>query len=148
MAGGSKPRKARDYRAEYSKRIERALEKGKSRQQARGHKAHEHIERRERERAQFGLSSQEVTAIRHWYARLNPGGHKEIPTEEDVIEFARTKGYADFKVYRDTWNAARQTYLREVKRGDYASRGELYLVMLTDMAGVMPPGDERWLYYH
>jgi hypothetical protein len=39
----------RNYKAEYERRIAKGIVAGKTRQQARGHKAHEHIIRRQRE---------------------------------------------------------------------------------------------------
>lgn len=138
----------RDFKAEYARRIARATAQGKTRQQARGHKAHEHVERRERERREFGLSGSEVRSISAWYKRFNPHGYKEIPSLDDVIDFARTKGYERFKLYRETWEIARRTYLREIRNGSYATRGEGYLNILADMAEVMPPGEPAWLYYH
>ena len=141
--------KPRDFKAEYARRIARALEKGKTRQQARGHKAHEHIERREREKSQNeGLTNDQVRSIRKWYSRFNPNQRKPEPDIEDVIDFAREQGYPQFGEYRKVWDAARRTYLREQSKGTYSSRGLSYLEMLTDMAGVRSHGDIEWLYYH
>jgi hypothetical protein len=133
--------RARDYRAEYAGRIARALAKGKTRQQARGHRAGEAAERREREREEFGLSSSEVRSIRAWCERFNNKG-RDV---EDVIDEAKSKGYAWFQHYRETWNAARRTYVREQKAGTYASRGIGYLEMLAAETDVE---DVSWVYYH
>ena len=95
------------------------------------------------------MSNAEDASVRNWYnKRFNPIGFKEIPTEEDVIDFARAQGIAAFRAYQATWNAARSTYLKELKTGMYASRGIGYLNMLTEQARVRPEGDEQWLYYH
>lgn len=136
----------RDYAAEYAKRIARGLAKGRTRQQSRGHVEKEHVVRAEREREEQGISGQELNSVRNWYSKsFNPRGHDEKPDIDDVIEFARSNGYEAFKQYRDTWNAARRTYIRELKDGTYASRGEPYLNMLNDTAGTP---DVPWLYYH
>lgn len=132
----------RDYAKEYARRIAAAEAKGKTRQQARGHKEQEHVHRREREREELGgLSAYEISAIRDWAGRY---GNKDRDVDE-VVEHARENGYDAFKRYRDTWNAARRTYLRESKAGTYSSRGLQYLEMLTGNAGV---DEMAWLYYH
>jgi hypothetical protein len=141
--------KPRDYKAEYARRIANAVKKGKTRQAARGHKVHEHIERREREKEQNeGLTNDQIRSIRDWYKRFNPNAKKSEPDVEDVIDFARQEGYDKFGEYRKTWGAARRVYLREQSNGKYSSRGEGYLQMLADMAGVMSVGSIEWLYYH
>ncbi len=133
--------RSRDFKAEYAKRIARATALGKSRQEARGHKPREHVERQEREREEFGLSGSEVRSIRAWCDRFRNEGRDT----EDVIDHARESGYAWFTNYRDTWNSARRTYLAENRAGTYASRGLGYLEMLAGMAEVE---DIAWVYYH
>ncbi len=141
--------KPRDFKAEYARRIANALKKGKTRQAARGHKPQEHIERREREKEQNeGLTNDQIRSIRRFYQRFNPNAKKPEPDVEEVIDFAREQGYPRFVEYRKTWDAARRVYLRELSTGKYSSRGEGYLTMLADMAGVMSHGDIQWLYYH
>ena len=141
--------KPRDYKAEYARRIANALKKGKTRQADRGHKPKEHIERREREkRENEGLTLDNIRSIRRWYERFNPRGVKESPSVDEVIEFAQQNGYNHFAEYRKTWDAARRVYLREQSTGKYSSRGEGYLQMFADMAGIMSHGDIEWLYYH
>lgn len=133
--------RTRNYAAEYAKRIERATAKGKTRQQARGHRPGEAAERREREREEHGISSSEVRSVRAWCERFKNEGRDT----EDVIEKARESGYGWFVNYRTVWNSARRTYLAENKAGTYASRGLGYLEMLAGMAEVE---DIAWLYYH
>jgi len=57
-------KRKRDYKAEYAKRIAKAEAAGKTRQQARGHKAKEHVERARRSKAKFGVSPSTLTKIR------------------------------------------------------------------------------------
>jgi hypothetical protein len=133
--------RVRDYKAEYDRRIARAIAQGKTRQAARGHKPQEHILRREREIEEFRLTSAQIKSIRQWGRRYN-NIERDI---DDVIDFARTNGYKAFTQYRETWNAARRLYKKQMKNGTYMSKGIPYLQMLTEQAGVeeMP-----WLYYH
>jgi hypothetical protein len=133
--------RTRDYAADYAKRVARAMAKGKTRQEARGHRAGEAAERREREREEFGLSGSEVRSIRAWANRFKNEGRDP----EDVISEAREKGYEWFQNFREIWNAARRAYLREQKSGSYASKGMGYLEMLAANADV---DDIAWLYYH
>lgn len=59
-------RKARDYKAEYARRVANATARGKTRAQARGH-ANEPVERRERRqriRAQYGVSPERLSRLR------------------------------------------------------------------------------------
>ena len=136
---------ARDFKAEYARRIANALKKGKTRQQARGHRPQEHIARREREIAEEGITKAQTRIVFNWAAnRLYQIKDHEIEAT-DVVTWAQEVGYDAFKQYRHTWEAARRQYKREVRNGSYASRGLGYLQMLADNAGV----DElSWLYYH
>jgi|SRR6185503_5956913 len=136
---------ARDYKAEYARRIANALKKGKTRQQARGHRAQEHITRREREIAEEGITKAQTRIVFNWAShRLFTVKDHDIDAM-DVVAWAQEAGYDAFKQYRHTWDAARRQYLREVRNKSYASRGMGYLQMLADNAGV---DDLSWLYYH
>lgn len=131
----------------YRKRIERALAKGKSRQQARGHKAQEHIARREKEREALGITGSELRTIRAWWRRNFQIGRIESgwPDEDTLVEYARESGYQSFKTYRQVWDEARRKYLRELKNGTYKTRG---LGHLTDLQSQTDAPGIEWLYYH
>lgn len=133
--------RGRDYKAEYARRIASAKARGKTRQEARGHRPGEARQRREREREEFGLSSSEIRSITAWCDRYKNEGRDT----DEVVSEAASNGYDWFKNYRDVWNAARRTYLREQAAGTYASRGLGYLEMLASMSEV---SDIAWLYYH
>lgn len=118
---------------------------GKTRQQARGHTAREHVTRAEREREEHGLSVAEMRSIRSWYnGQFNPLGQEKVDVEE-IIDFARDQGFAWFQNYREVWNAQRRRYKRELNSGEWASMGEAHLEYLAALADV-PETD--WLYYH
>lgn len=57
-------KRKRDYKAEYARRIKRAETAGKTRQQARGHKPKEHVERARRSKAKYGVSPSTLTKLR------------------------------------------------------------------------------------
>lgn len=57
-------KRKRDYKAEYAKRLARGAVKGKTRQQARGHKAKEHVVRAQRSKAKYGVSPSTLTRLR------------------------------------------------------------------------------------
>lgn len=156
--GLSVPQKAKytkalkKFRAEgksesYAKRLARGAAKGKTRQSARGHKVREHVERKEKEKAKLGgLTSEQIKTILNWYRdKFNPGQFKDIPTEEQVIDFSRQEGYPAFKQYRKVWDAARGKYLKELDNGTYIPQDLTYLLGLQSNAGAP---SEVWLYYH
>ena len=161
MAGKRRPSKpltikavkAAGYSPSYEKRLIRNIRKARkegkkpTRQLARGHKKAEHVERKKREIIRLGgLTSEQIKTIIKWYRdKFNPQGYREVPTEEQLLDWAREKGYTDFKVYRATWDAARKLYKREQAEGTYSSRGLGYLYQLQGLAKV---DDYRWMYYH
>jgi len=133
--------KERDYRAEYQRRIAKAMERGKTRQQARGHKPGEHIIRKEREIKELGLTRAQIKSIRQW-------GYKYKNSDrniDDVIDRAREQGYESCQQYRKIWNAARRKYLKELEDGTYINGEMPYLLALTTWAEVE---NYKWLYYH
>lgn len=143
----------------YARRIELALKKGLTLQQARGHKAKEHVARREREVRVFGgLTGDQIRSIRRWYSTsFDPTGQKQIrnaagkrgPSVENLIDLARKNGYTKFAEYKKVWAAKRRTYIREQSKGTYASRGEAYGEELPDdMEPLDSLHDIGWLYYH
>lgn len=135
-------RGARDFKAEYAKRIARNLEKGKTRQQARGHREREHIHRAEREREEFGLTRANIASIERWH---NAYVNNEKRDLEELIDETRENGYAWFVNYRDVWNESRRKYLREQRTGTYIPGGPSYLELLASLE-VVP--DIQWAYYH
>jgi hypothetical protein len=145
--------KAKGYSPAYEKRLIRNIRKARkegkkpSRQLARGHKPKEHIERKEKEKQRLGgLTADQIRIIIHWHqTKFNPHGYREVPTEEELVEWSRENGYARFKLYRATWDAARRVYIREQGEGTYESRGMGYLYRLTGMAKAET---YQWLYYH
>lgn len=143
--------KSRGYTPAYEARLIRAIRKGKrTRQSARGHKKKEHIIRKERERATSGITSTELAGIRSFLKRFNPLGFKDVPTEEDLVEFVRSRSYADFGDYRKTWDAYRRKYVAAQLAGELDHNGSLgyQLDHIVSQARVAPQGGDKWLYYH
>lgn len=59
-----RPKRRRNYKAEYKRRVAKGERAGKTRQQARGHKGKEHVERAERSRSKYGASPGTMTRLR------------------------------------------------------------------------------------
>lgn len=143
----------------YQKRIARALLAGKTRQQARGHKAREHVERHERETKERGYTGSEESSIRRFYAlNFDPITHpykfgsgnieeaiQNAPTVEQFLELAYFGGYNAWVEYREVWKAARRIYLRDKRNGTYVNAGWPYLEQLKRLTQAP---DVSWLYYH
>ena len=145
MAKKSKPSKSpsarqRDYKAEYARRIARAEAKGKTRQQARGHKVREHVIRREREIAKRGLTNDQERIIRVWSKK-----HKnhERPIRE-LLAWTKENGYDAFKTYRSTWEANRRRYVKNLRKSKYQPQAG----MLDYLAEELDIPEISWLYYH
>lgn len=141
----------RDFKAEYARRIQRGLEKGRTRQQARGHVVKEHIVRREREReANAGLSRSEEQHVRNFYNRWitdSKFGDGKAPDEEDMVEMAQRIGYAEFAKYRKAWEETRRDYLHRRKRKTYVQSGASMLEVIAAVRS-LEIDDTSWLYYH
>ena len=145
--------KSRGYSPAYEKRLINAIRKARkagkkpTRQAARGHKPKEHIVRKEREKERLGgLTGEQIRIIRRWHAQaFNPNDYREVPTEEQLVEWSRENGYQRFKQYRAIWDAKRRQYVKELRAGEWESLGMGELYRLTDLAAV---DDYRWLYYH
>lgn len=139
--------RAKRYSPAYEKRLIRSVKKGKTRQQARGHKAKEHVERKAREKQKRGgLTSREESVIIRWHGEtFNPKGYREVPSEDDLLDWSREKGYDAFKLYRKTWDDKRREYLAQLKEGSWESLGMGEIYRLTEQAKA---DDYRWLYYH
>lgn len=65
MARKPTPKRKRDYKAEYARRIARATAAGKTRQAARGHKPKEHVVRQRRSISKYGASPSTMTRLRN-----------------------------------------------------------------------------------
>lgn len=129
----------------YKKRIERGLLQGKSLQQSRGHKPQEHVERKLKEIARFGLTKPQLRSIREFHARRQGQIHDHDFDLDELIDITVTNGFDWFLNYRSIWNAARATYITELRRGSYISRGLGYLTELTESSKAP---EVSWLYYH
>lgn len=129
----------------YDRRVERALAKGKTRQQARGHKPKEHVERREREIEEGKITWSQNKAIDKFYARFNPKGDKDSPTLDRLKEWAGEVGYNQFIKYRATWDGIRKQYLEAQGKGTWVEMDwEVFETMFPDLE----IDDADWLFYH
>jgi hypothetical protein len=151
--------KSRNYSPAYEKRLIRAARSGKSRQAARGHKKHEHIERKQKENERYGITLDQRRSIVKYYEHFDPELHpwkysssgsiaeaiSLAPKVENFVDFATANGYDRFKEYRKIWDAARRGYKRESANKSYSSRGQEYL---SHLAGLAKVEDVTWLYYH
>ena len=125
----------------YRKRIERALAQGKTRQSARGHKAKEHVERKQREIKEGKFTShqrQEITKFSKEQAKRS--GVDWQTTREDLEKFIKGD-YKHFKELKEQRNKLVKSY----KHNHEAGRKEfdaLYKSM------TVPQQNEYWFYYH
>lgn len=132
----------------YKKRLERSLLQGKTRQEARGHKAGEARIRRERKREReenAGLTNDQVRQIFDFGERRSFEVKESELDGWDYVAAAQASGWNWFVRYRKIYQAARKVYLLENANGVYASRGLGYL---TDLAERAKAPDISWLYYH
>jgi hypothetical protein len=156
--GGAKPRK--QWSAAYRKRIEHAEAKGLSRQAARGHRAKEHVTRKE----MFGLSAAQSSAVGR-FARAQARRDENYPDPDRAAAalkaWVKEKGYRKFEKLRDL-NAKRHAEKRTRQRrsvrklgggraivhfsiGQYDLSSDFEEFDLPDM----PDGDSfAWLFYH
>lgn len=131
--------------ATYRKRLERGLLKGKSVQQARGHRPAEHIERKQKQEARGGLTARQLRTIWDWATNRKNVIEDHDFEVEDVVNITITNGYPWFENYRKIWDETRSTFIKENLSGRYSSRGLGHLQYLADQAKV---DDISWLYYH
>jgi hypothetical protein len=86
----------------YEKRVQRGLAAGKTLQEARGHKAHEHVERRAREIERYGITTYQKAQIRKFGERhAKRLGTDPATTVEKMQRFVKRRGYEPFKRLRD-----------------------------------------------
>ena len=136
--------RVRDFAAEYARRVAKGRERGLSRQQARGHRPAEHVERAEREREEHGISSSERASIARFAERIG-ARNKDAPDEDELADFAIANGYAAFVAYREMQTELHRNYKRQTRSGAYASLGRGYIEGLASGLGLP---DTSWLYYH
>lgn len=130
------------------------MARGKSRQEARGHRIGEHARRSDREREEEGLSGDEARAIRSWTRRRAETIHDRTSDPEDFVQFFKENGgYEGFLQYKYVWTRTRTKYVNVMNSSpaEYTSYGRKRksigesLEALADEAGV---DDLSWLYYH
>jgi hypothetical protein len=80
------PRKPRDYKAEYARRIARKMAAGASRQAARGHKPREHVARKTKFEARLAAFAEQQAA--RWR------GGDPVPIEDALRAQIKLKGQA------------------------------------------------------
>jgi hypothetical protein len=160
-AGGrSRPpqRPGRDYAAEYARRKASGIARGKSLQQARGHKQAEHIVRAEHERAKRGgLTKAEEQRIANFAASQARAGKRRVGVERSFLRIAREQGYDAFREVRDRLKAInkdkRETERREAGKTDQRSferrlrDAQRRQAEMIDLMEEYDLGEEWWWFY-
>lgn len=139
----------------YRKRIENALAKGKTRQQARGHKQHEHIERKQKEVSRYGLTSSEKSNITKFFNRLEKTQKKDDEPLDKARYINYWRGnYPNFLKYKQKILAMHKEWLKLNPEARYDVRGPLNLIAAAKDFEDVPDItsfqdiDLRWFYYH
>jgi hypothetical protein len=101
------PRKKRDYAAEYRARLKRGKAQGKTRQEARGHVAREHVTRHQREQALIDQFAEE---------QFNRQPHP-LRSAEEIAASIRAK----IKVYGYHWFVIRRRIRDDLNRQYHAA---------------------------
>lgn len=137
-------RKPRDYAAEYERRIARATAAGKTRQAARGHKVREHVERRQKEIAKYGLTIDQQKSVNKWIDRRQAAqpSISFFMDGDDLMKWTREHGFEQFSAFKRKWESERRKYKRAPRPKGDASLDDLYDgIEIDDLAA-------EWTYYH
>jgi hypothetical protein len=138
----------------YRRRIERSLAAGKTLQQARGHKIHEHVERRQKEKTRGQLTSDQKQQIKRYVIKHKTqiGIHDDDirETVQEIIDW--TEGdYSRFSLVRDTQKTLSKNY---IKRG--RSRGKRPMPVAVEVEAPIAYDffvqvkfvEYAWMHYH
>lgn len=125
MARSRKPAKPRDFKAEYARRKRNALAKGKTMQEARGHKneSAERKARRARVRAEHGISVERLSKLRRQARDRVVAGLGTAGTKNPVNVVTIDKGMR--LLNRDQLNHVRALSTKEVQRRAFMSYEDL-----------------------
>lgn len=137
-------RKSRDYAGEYARRIAKATAAGKTRQQARGHKAREHVERREKEVAKYGMTISQLRSVQKFVDRrqsLQPSISFFLDGDK-LDTWVRQHGFDQFTALRTNWERQRRKYKNAPRPKGEVQIEDLYEDVDTDDL------EPEWLYYH
>lgn len=122
----------------YQRRIRLARARGLTRQQARGHKPHEHIIRKAREaervRAKGGYTDSQTAAIRNYAKKIAP--LSDTPWQ-DMAKDMRAYFKGDFSRFQEMRAQRRSWYLERQAAGEILGFG----------SGFAHPLPDIWMYY-
>jgi hypothetical protein len=144
----SKPRS--EWSDSYRRRVERAEAAGKSRQVARGHKAREHVDRRQREKSKAETEGVLTSAERAYARRIGREFGPRAGDDPDdaagmAVAFMRRVGAAHFKLQVRRQREAARRYRATQANRTYVSLG---MGLLESWSADDGFPDVRWYFYH